>query len=277
LKVVFTGRLIAYLEEIRLTKERTRERAPTGYGGASIAFIAVYGAINGALALVPIFPYFGGGGFVPLSVVFTAIGPLILGPIGGIIAAIIGGIIGMFVSPAMFPLGLLDVLLTGIMPAVFTALFVNTNKIIGWILTVVALIVTGLMFIVFPYVWPTIPGETATLTFFATTFVFWLPWLIITLTPIGRKRIPEWCRGDDPKMQYLGVFLVVLMGFMAFYYWWAAPYWYIFTYPVALATGTNIGYTWWWPVLAILTSIIAIPIVEALKRSGLPRIPDAIW
>ena len=260
-----------------MTEERTRERAPMGYGGANIAFIAVYGAINGALALVPIFPYFGGGGFVPLSVVFTAIGPLILGPVGGIIAAIIGGIIGMFVSPAMFPLGLLDVLLTGIMPAVFTALFVNTDKVIAWILTVVALIVTGLMFIVFPYVWPTIPGEPATLTFFATTLVFWLPWLIITLTPIGRKLIPEWCRGDDPKMQYLGVFLVILMGFMAFYYWWAAPYWYIFTYPMALATGTNIGYTWWWPVLAILTSILAIPIVEALKRSGLPRIPDAIW
>jgi hypothetical protein len=271
-----------------VTEERTRERAPTGYGGASIAFIAVYGAINGALALVPIFPYFGGGGFVPLSVVFTAIGPFILGPIGGVIAAIIGGIIGMFVSPAMFPLGLLDVVLTGILPAVFTALFVNTNKTIGWILSIVALILTGVAFIIFPYVWPTafiifpyvwptIPGETADVVFFATTVLFWLPWLILMFLPIGRKWIPEWCRGDDPKKQYLGVFLVVLMGFMTFYYWWAAPYWYVFTYPIALATTTNIGYTWWWPVLAIVTAIIAIPVVEALKRSGLPRIPDAIW
>ena len=229
-----------------MTEERTRERAPTGYGGASIAFIAVYGAINGALALVPIFPYFGGGGFVPISVVFTAIGPLVLGPVGGVIAAIIGGIIGMFVSPAMFPLGILDVVLTGILPAVFTAMFVNTNKTIGWILSVVALIITGVAFIVFPYVWPAIPGETADMMFFATTLVFWVPWLI-------------------------------LMCFMAFYYWWAAPYWYVFTYPVALAITTNIGYTWWWPVLAIITAIIAIPVVEALKRSGLPRIPDAIW
>ena len=109
-----------------MTEERVRERAPMGYGGASIAFIAVYGAILGALALVPIFPYFGGGGFIPLSVIFTAIGPLVLGPIGGIIAAVIGGFIGMFVSPAMFPLGLLDVLLTGILPALFVALMIIT-------------------------------------------------------------------------------------------------------------------------------------------------------
>jgi hypothetical protein len=69
----------------------------------------------------------------------------------------------------------------------------------------------------------------------------------------------------------------VLMGIEVFYYWWGAPYWYIFNYPVALAYVANLGYTWWWPILCIITTIIAIPVVEALKRSGLPRIPRAIW
>ena len=260
-----------------MSEERVRERATMGYGGASIAFIAVYGAINGALALVPIFPYFGGGGFIPLSVIFTAIGPLVLGPIGGILAAIIGGFIGMFVSPAMFPLGLLDVLLTGILPAVFVALMINTDNNLDWILTVLAVLITGIMFLVFPYIWPTLPGETPDALYFLSTLVFWVPWLIILLTPIGKSWIPQWARGDDITKRYVGVFLAVLMGIEAFYYWWAAPYWYIYSYPVALSFVANIGYTYWWPFLCIVITIISIPVVEALKRSGLPRIPRAIW
>lgn len=260
-----------------MTEERTRERASMGYGGASLAFIAVYGAINGALALIPIFPYFGGGGFIPLSLIFTAIGPLILGPIGGIIAAILGGFIGMFVSPAMFPLGLLDVVLTGILPAVFVALMFNTDKALDWILTILAVALTGIMFIVFPYIWPTIAGSSAGIVYWSTTLVFWVPWLIILLTPLGKSWIPEWARGEDPKKQYFAVFLGILMALEVFYYWWGAPYWYIFAYPIDLAIVTNLGYLWWWPILAAITTIIAIPLVEALKRSGLPRIPRAIW
>jgi hypothetical protein len=260
-----------------MTEERVRERAPMGYGGASIAFIAVYGAICGALALVPIFPYFGGGGFIPLSVMFTAIAPLVLGPIGGIIAAIIGGFIGMFVSPGMFPLGLLDVLLTGILPALFVALFINTDNTVDWILTLISVIMTGVMFIVFPYVWPTIAGQTAGVVFWGTTLVFWVPWLILLLTPVAKSWVPEWARGDDPKKKYIGVFLAVLMGLEVFYYWWGAPYWFIFAYPIDLAILTNLGYTWWWPFLSLLTTIIAIPVIEALKRSGLPRIPRSLW
>ena len=259
-------------------EERIRERATVGYGGASIAFIAVYGAINGVLALVPVFPYVGGGGFVPLSVAFTAIGPLVLGPIGGIIAAVIGGFIGMFISPAMFPLGLLDVVLTGILPAVFVALFMNVDDNRWYLLTVIAVIFTTIMWFVYPYIFPGVPGQTPDALFYLSTTFFWLPWLILLFTPVLKTWVPEWSRLDDPKKRYIGVFLGVLAGIEIFYYWWTAPYWQIFAYPIELSFTSNMfGYSWWWPVLSILTTVIAIPVIEALKRSGLPRIPRAIW
>ncbi|MCF2137604.1 MAG: hypothetical protein K9W43_10280 [Candidatus Thorarchaeota archaeon] len=260
-----------------MTEERVRERAPMGYGGASIAFIAVYGAINGALALVPIFPYVGGGGFLPLCVVFEAIGPLVLGPIGGILAAIIGGVIGMFISPATYPLGPVDVLLTGILPAVYVALFINSDDNKYWVLSLLAMIVTSVYGIVWPYIWPGVTGETWNITVLLAGAIFWLPWLIIEFTPLGKSMIPKWSRDERPKFQYLGVFLAVLMGLEMWFLPWALVYWYLFSYSVALGIATFIAYSWWVPTLAIITTIIAIAIVEAMKRSGLPRIPRAIW
>ncbi|TFG04722.1 hypothetical protein EU538_12030 [Candidatus Thorarchaeota archaeon] len=248
-----------------------------GYGGASIAFIAVYGAINGALALVPIFPYVGGGGFLPLCVVFEAIGPLILGPIGGILAAVIGGVIGMFISPATYPLGPVDVLLTGILPALYVALIINADDNRYYILSLIAMIVTSVYGIIWPYIWPGVAGEVWSIEFMLAGLIFWLPWLIIELTPIGKSKIPEWARMEDPKTRYLGVLLAVLMGLEFWFIPWGNVYWYIFDYSVALAIGTFIAYSWWVPTLSVITTIIAVAVVESLKRSGLPRIPRAIW
>ena len=74
-----------------VVKERVTP-SKTKLWGASIAWIVVYGALIGVTSLIPIFPYVGGGGFLPLCVVFEAMAPLILGP-AGIISAFIGGVI----------------------------------------------------------------------------------------------------------------------------------------------------------------------------------------
>ncbi len=72
-------------------------------GGASVAWITLYGALCGVTSLIPVFPYVGGGGYVPLQTMFSAIAPVLLGPVGGIVAATVGGVIGMFIAPAAFP------------------------------------------------------------------------------------------------------------------------------------------------------------------------------
>ena len=40
---------------------------------------------------------------------------------------------------------------------------------------------------------------------------------------------------------------------------------------------THVAYSWWVPALSAITAVITIPIVEALERSGLPKIEGAIW
>ena len=58
-------------------EEKTTEKVSAGargrIGGASIAWVTLYGALCGVFGLVPIFPYVGGGGYVPLTTPFCAI------------------------------------------------------------------------------------------------------------------------------------------------------------------------------------------------------------
>ena len=93
---------------------------------------------------------------------------------------------------------------------------------------------------------------------------------------MGTKYIPKWAR-ESGKYQYIGVFLAMLMGLLVWAIPWFLPYWYLFAYPGALSYAALIAYSWWFPTLSIIITIITIPIVEGLKRSGLPKIPMSIW
>ena len=250
--------------------------APTRVYGVAIAWIAIYGALIGVTSLVPLFPYVGGGGYLPLAVAFAAMAPLIMGP-AGILAAFVGGLIGMFVSPAAYPLGLLDVILTATLPAVFVTLTINNDK--YWFLTIPVFIAMGLWLLVFPYYWP---GEAAGFSsppqpyFTAIAAWYWVPWLIIMGSPFGIKLLPKWARKTGKK-QYVGVFLTLLSSMMVWAIPWFLPYWYLFSYPGTLAAAVLTAYSWWFPALSVIITIITIPIIEGLRRSGLPRIPLAIW
>ena len=114
-------------------------------GGASIAWVTLYGALCGVTALIPFFPYVGGGGYLPLLCAFTALAPIILGPVGGIVSAMIGSIVGMLIAPAAFPLQLLDAVLVGLLPAVFMAMLMNAHKRNWFIAAIVTCIVLGVI------------------------------------------------------------------------------------------------------------------------------------
>ena len=249
--------------------------ATTQVYGVAISWIVIYGALIGVTSLVPLFPYVGGGGYLPLAVAFSAMAPLIMGP-AGIVAAFFGGLIGMFISPAAYPLGLLDVILTATLPSFFVTLTINNDK--YWYFNIIIILAMGIWLSVFPYY---IPGGAAFSPppqpwFLFVGFWYWLPWLIIEITPLGTKYIPKWAR-ESGKYQYIGVFLAMLMGLLVWAIPWFLPYWYLFAYPGALAYAALIAYSWWFPTLSIIITIITIPIVEGLKRSGLPKIPMSIW
>jgi hypothetical protein len=248
-------------------------------GGASIAWVTLYGALCGVTSLIPVFPYVGGGGYVPLQNMFSAIAPVLLGEWGGIVAATVGGIIGMFIAPAAFPLQLVDVFLTGTLPAFCVALMINAHK-RGWLAAAWCVLI-GIFGTLFPF-W--VPGSAAGFAQPANPVVYvllvayyWAIPLILLLTPVGRKLVPEWARSDDRKFKYIGLAIAFIMGLFTWFLPWSLPYWYVYQYEPSVGVATLIGYMWWVPLFSLAIAVITVPLVEALKRSGLPKIPGALW
>jgi hypothetical protein len=248
-------------------------------GGASIAWVTLYGALCGVTSLIPVFPYVGGGGYVPLQNMFSAIAPILLGEVGGIVAATVGGVIGMFIAPAAFPLQLVDVFLTGTLPAFCVALMVNAHK--RWGIGLIWCVLIGIFGTLFPF-W--VPGASAgfatptnPVVYFLLVAYYWAIPLIVLLLPLGRRLVPEWARGDDRGKKYAGFTIAYITGLFTWFLPWSLPYWYVYQYEPSMGTATLVGYMWWVPLFSLAIAIITVPLVEALKRSGLPKIPGALW
>jgi len=248
-------------------------------GGASIAWITLYGALCGVASLIPVFPYVGGGGYVPLQTMFSAIAPILLGGVGGIVAATVGGIIGMFIAPAAFPLQLVDVILTGTLPAFAVMVMMDANT-RSWLALAWSILV-GVIGTVFPFY---IPGSAAgfaapasPVTYFLLVGYYWVIPLAIILSPLGRRLMPEWIRGQNRKFKYIGLGLTYITGLFTWFLPWSLPYWYVYQYEPSMGVATLIGYMLWVPLFSLAITIITVPLVEALRRSGLPKITGAIW
>ncbi len=208
----------------------------------------------------------------------SAIAPLLLGPLGGIASAIVGGVIGMFIAPAAYPLQLVDVLLNAVLPAFLVALMIKDDK--YWKFTVPLFIVLGIAGWLVPFY---IPGAKAGFgrvpepLYFIMAAIYWVPSTLIAITPLGTRLIPQWVVAKDRTKRYGGIFLAVLAAMFIWWLPWTRPYWYLFNFSAELGVATHIAYSWWVPALSAITAVITIPIVEALERSGLPKIEGAIW
>ena len=248
--------------------------------GTPIAWVAVYGALVGVTSLVPILPYAGGGGFWPLATPLAAIAPLLLGPVGGIAAAIVGGIIGMFIAPPAFPLGIIDATLVVVLPAIFVGLALNMKK-AKWIFLAWQIIMTASFFVALLF-YPGVSGgwpPVSTSSFFVATLYYWLLPIVVLLSPLGTKYIYDWSRSTNARHRSIGVFVGSWMAMNA---WYVSPsfwlYWILFAYPSPLLYVMAWGiYTWYMPLIAVIITLITVPITEALRRSGMARPPHVLW
>lgn len=257
-------------------KKKEAKKSATAIWGTPIAWIVIYGALCGATALIPIFPYVGGGGYLPLSAALAAIAPMLMGP-AGIIAAFLGGIIGMFIAPAAYPLGLADAVITGTLPAVFVSLTANDDK--YWYLTVPLIVAVGILHLVFPFYIPGGDPFTAPPQPYYTLIAAWffVPWAIIMISPLGTNYVPKWLRSEDRQKMYAAMFIAYISALGPWMHPWFIPYWYLFGYSGALGAATLTGYSWWFPALSAVITLITVPIIEGLRRSGLPPIRLAVW
>jgi hypothetical protein len=249
--------------------------------GVPIAWIAIFGAIIGATSFVPITPYIGTGGVLPLSVAVAAIAPLILGFGSGIISATIGGIIGMFVNPAGYPFGFVDIFFVAMLPAIFCGFAFSGKNIKFRIAYVAILIVSGIFAEVVPYYFPG-PSGGFTLEplqpFYALLVaVFLVPWIVLYLLPTGTKYLHIWIKSPRAKVRFLAALVGTLIGLM--------PWTLLMIAPGALVVGLSPELAtaiWAFAILSriiisIVASIILVALVEALRRTGLPAPKGAIW
>ncbi|MBE0699125.1 MAG: hypothetical protein IH586_19570 [Anaerolineaceae bacterium] len=195
------------------------------------------------------------------------------------VAATVGGVIGMFIAPAAFPLQLVDVFLTGTLPAFAVMVMMEANK-RGW-LALAWCVLVGIIGTVFPFY---IPGKSAgfaapenMVSYFILVAYYWVIPLIIIVSQLGRRLMPAWIRGQDRKFKYIGLGLTYITGLFTWFLPWSLPYWYVYQYEPSMGVATLIGYTWWVPLFSLVITIITVPLVEGLRRSGLPKIPGAIW
>jgi len=247
-------------------------------GPASVAWITLFGALMGVTALIPIFPYVGGGGYVPLATPFGAMAPLLLGPVGGIVSAVVGGLVGLFLAPAAFPLNLGDVGLNTVLPAVLVSMMVLNNR--YWKFGIPLAIGIGLFGTIFPFYWPGEPlgfDRPPEPLYTLVTAVYWVPSLIIIASPIGRRLIPTWSVSSNRRQKYVAIFLAVVAAMWLWFLPWTKPFQYLFRYTALAGTATHIGYLWWIPTFSLVITAITIPLLEALSRSGLPKVRDALW
>jgi hypothetical protein len=188
----------------------------------------------------------------------------------------------MFIAPPAFPLGIVDATLVVLLPEIFVALAFNVKNtryrwvFIGW--NVIMTIAFFVALFVYPGVvggWPPI----STGAYFVPTLYYWLLPAIVLLSPLGSKYVADWSRSPNVRQRSIGVFLG---SWMALNQWYISPsfwlYWILFAFPSALLYLMAWGiYTWYMPLFAVVLSIIAVPIIEALRRSGMAKPPNVLW
>lgn len=262
-----------------MTEQKREVRRVREIFGVPIAWIAVSAAILGATSLIPTFPYPGGGGYEALS--FAIICPfmgVLLGPWAGSVAGLLGMFIGMLIAPAGFAPGIPEVIHDGLMPPLTLGLAGSEKKSYRILFVILFVFQIALDFIM-PYRWPGPAGGYAPINepTWTITYLPFLIWLPIYLTPLGWKYTSQWIKSKDYKRMFAGLFLVNAYSSSSWYFtWW---WWYnlIYYFPPELNTFANLYHAWEFPLKYIVSAPLYIAIIVALRRGGFRKVPGALW
>jgi len=258
--------------------------------GAPIAAIALFAALVGFTAMIPISFYTTGGGFTSLGMAaFAPVAGMVLGPYAGFIACYVGGIIGMFLSPGAYPLGLIDAYLSGACLGLSWGFASCMDKreckmiYIPWVLgqDAIALIV--------PFIWPGPPyyspmtefmGMPGIVVHFVRRYMSWIFLAVFLIFGVTGKAV-EWCRSEDKKKLILGF---LFLNIYARYGWtpiWGWPYGEYIHSPWETGLLSAFGPLWplgqWstWSQVLIAT-FLGSAIVIGLRKTGYLKVPRSL-
>ena len=239
--------------------------------GAPIAWIAILAALGTVLRFVPLYFWAEGGGYTAVSVIIEYLNGLILGPIGGAICGLVYGIIGLFVLPAAIPW---VTVLHPVIVAFTTGMLANKKWWAAWPICAVFVALQQLV----PYYWPGPPTYPAAPQpkYFLASFWLWVPLILMPI--LGPRLIPEWLRSDDKKKLFIALVLALWIATEPVWGgWWFAWNW-AFNLPPGLCMSVFLTMYWYEKALGWgSTAVIGTALFSALRRSGLRKIPGAIW
>jgi len=242
--------------------------------GAPISWVALFGALIGALAVIPFVFYAEGGGFMSAGMgIFGPVTGIMLGPWAGFVAGFIGGVIGMMISPGAYPLGFVDVFLSGaLLPLTwglmqpkyrkFLLVYFPVNAFLNWF---------------FPYHWP---AEAVGLTqakepqWFLVCHWAWIGLIIFVFFAPAIWRMYE---SENRGRSVIGL---VLNMFMASVLWampWIYPYSYLIRFPYEGAILTTV--TQWTNTLIPITAtstVVTYFLIRAVRKGNL-RVVRNSW
>jgi predicted membrane protein len=249
--------------------------------GAPISWVALFGALVGALSIVPMLFYLSGGGYVSAGmIIFAPLAGIVLGPWAGFVAALIGGLIGMFLSPASYPLFIIDANLSGSFIALYWGLASDrkyTKFLIPWAVFWIAFV------LIVPY-----RNSLGVDAQFGTASepTYSLGWLwayaglaLLIVNALAGGFLWRWVRdpASDRVRLFLGVLGVSFIGCTSWMVPWIGVYNWRLSFPIETANAVNyaawIGYVV--PISVASAVVITLSIV-ALRRSGLRRMPNTL-
>jgi len=242
--------------------------------GAPISWIALFGALMGALSIVPMIFYPFGGGFASAGmVIFGPMAGLVLGPWAGMIAGFIGGLIGMFISPGAYPLALGDVMLSGALLPLFWGLAKPHYRKFYIPFTILWII----YYFVTPFYFPGQAGgfDAVRQPMYTLSFI-WAPLGLIWLF-FMQKRLLKWMKEPGTGKRLLGYILYMVGPCSAWLLPWIGVYFWALHYPAPTAELNN-WVAWYFYIvpISVATGIVAMLLLRALEKSDLRRVPGSI-
>lgn len=237
--------------------------------GAPISWVALFGALMGVTALVPMLFYIFGGGFISAGMaIFGPLTGLVLGPWAGGIAGLVGGLIGMFLSPASYPLGVVDVFLSGAFLSLAWGLTVRKYRkimIVWWVLWIVIVNV-------YPYYIPgqamgfEPPTQPGYFLSWSWTYVGFVLYLIL-----GGRFVPKWVEeGSSAVTTFFGLLLMNFFGNTVWMLPWKIIYFSVLKFPADTVMADNVISWWAYTAPMVLAATIVTQVtITAMRRGGL--------
>jgi hypothetical protein len=256
-------------------------RAAATIGGAPISWVAIIGALLGAGTMVPVVYYIEGGGYHSLAKAMYVPVVAILGPIGGMVSIMIGGGIALFIAPGAVG--------GPNFPASLTFDYLMLSILIGMILNgkwkqMIPFWAVGLFFYIFiPWI---IPGPAFVASVgIVGPYDFWPIFIASNWFDIGSivivllfgAKIPKWIRSDDRKTMVVAVLLTVWATEISHLYGWGIWAVVVSSPAELIAVLSAVAVPLERAVYSTVGALIGVPLLVALRKSGLRSIPNTAW